>query len=142
MNFLHLGLIAMVTPGAKIIHCVRDPVDTCLSCYFRPFAAPRFAFSTDLSALAGFYRGYHRLMKHFERVLPLDILKVQYTDLVDAPETAAQSMMAFVGQPWNPTVHGTLSRESLGDGREWPVARSAERYAHRVGPLLGLARLG
>ena len=81
-NFLHLGLAAILTPQARVIHCVRDPVDTCLSCYFQHFAGPANAFASRLDALSSFYGQYHRLMKHWASVLPLEVMTVRYEDVV------------------------------------------------------------
>jgi len=44
-NFLSLGLIRLLFPRGRVIHILRDPVDTCLSCYFQPFhRAQAYAF--------------------------------------------------------------------------------------------------
>ena len=60
-NFLHIGLIAAaLPPGARIIHCRRDPVDTCLSCYGKLFQNEQ-NFSYDLGELGGFHRDYQRV---------------------------------------------------------------------------------
>ena len=63
-NFLHLGLIHLLFPGAKIVHMQRDPQDTCLSTFFHHFS-PYYAFSTRLTWLGEYYRDYARLMKHW-----------------------------------------------------------------------------
>ena len=55
LNCRHLGLIALLFPRARIIHCVRDPLDTCLSCYFQDFG-PRHAYSCDLRHVGLYYR--------------------------------------------------------------------------------------
>ena len=60
-NYLHLGVIATLFPRARIIHCRRDPVDTCLSCYFQNFGEP-MGFTLDLGHLGLYYREYERLM--------------------------------------------------------------------------------
>ena len=67
-NFLHLGLIALLFPRARLIHCLRDPLDTCLSCYFQDFGS-RHRFSCDLEQLGRCYRNYQRLMAHWHATL-------------------------------------------------------------------------
>jgi Flp pilus assembly protein TadD len=141
-NFLHLGLIAAVSPGARVIHCVRDPVETCLSCYFKHFTVSRYAFSNNLNALAGFYREYHRLMRHWREVLPIDILDVDFEDLVaDSGEVHAR-MMEFMGLEWIPDVHGPAPSVTTLPGMAQAVTEPSTRYGHRLGPLRGLAVLG
>ena len=80
-NFLHLGLISLLFPKALIIHCQRDAMDTCLSCYFSDFASGNL-FSFDQKNLGEYYRQYDRLMAHWHSVLDVPILSVQYEHLV------------------------------------------------------------
>ncbi len=147
MNFLHLGLIAMVTPVAKVIHCVRNPVDTCLSCFFQHFGGPHYAFSTELESLASFYREYDRLMKHFSEVLPLQIQTVRYEDMVEDAEATSRSMLDFLGVEWAPEVlRFHENRREVGTASYAQVRRPiyrtsvgrSDRYAHRLGPLMAL----
>ena len=68
-NFMWIGLIHMLFPKARIIHCKRNPIDTCLSIYSTYFTA-RMDFSSDRGDLVFFYRQYQRLMAHWREVLP------------------------------------------------------------------------
>jgi tetratricopeptide (TPR) repeat protein len=94
-NFLHLGLIALLFPGARIIHCRRDPLDICLSCYFQNFAL-RPPYSFDLGDLGSFHRQYERLMQHWQAVLPLPILDVRYEELVQDLEGGTRRVLQFL----------------------------------------------
>src|SRR5262249_2670141 len=78
-NFMHLGLIATLFPRARIIHCRRDPLDVCLSCYFQNFQNVDFAWS--LEDIGAYYRSYDKLMGHWSRVLPVPMHEVQYEEL-------------------------------------------------------------
>jgi hypothetical protein len=80
-NFHHIGLIATLFPNAKIIHCLRDPRDTCLSIFFGDFVGSH-PYSYDLTNLGRYFRQYERLMTHWHEVLPGRILDVKYEDLV------------------------------------------------------------
>ena len=102
LNFLHLGLAALLLPNTRVIHCRRAPMDTALSCYFMHFKDTH-AFSTDLSWLGSFYVQYERLMSHWKRVLPLPILDVQYEEMVSYPEETMRRVVDFVGLPWHPS---------------------------------------
>ncbi len=98
-NFLCLGLIQLLFPGARIIHCVRDPRDTCLSCYFQLFSG-RHPYAYDLEQLGVYYLEYRRLMTHWHRVLDLPILELRYEDLVEHPEYTSRSLIEFCDLPW------------------------------------------
>ena len=63
-NFWKIGLIRMILPGAKIIHTVRDPIDTCVSCFSKLFSSGH-AFSYELAELGRYYRRYRDLMAHW-----------------------------------------------------------------------------
>ena len=78
-NAFNLGLIAVLFPKATIIHCVRNPLDTCLSCFFQMFAED-IAYSCNLTALGTQYRQYERMMAHWKTVLPNPILDVVYEE--------------------------------------------------------------
>jgi tetratricopeptide (TPR) repeat protein len=101
-NYLRLGLIARLLPGAKVIHCQRDPLDTCLSCYFQNFASG-LSFTYDLGHLGLVYRQYERLMAHWREVLPLPILDLRYEDLIADQEAVSRRLVAFCGLPWDET---------------------------------------
>ena len=98
-NFMHLGLIAILFPGAQIIHCRRDPLDTCLSCYFTSFADD-FQFANDLNTLGRYYLDYHRLMEHWHNVLPIRILNVQYEDLVTNTDRIVREVVGHCELGW------------------------------------------
>ncbi len=100
-NFLHLGLIAAVFPRARVIHCVRDAMDTCLSCYFQNFGG-NIPFAYDLSNVGRFYKDYERLMAHWKSVVELPILDVVYEDLVGDQEAVSRRMVEFAGLEWDP----------------------------------------
>ena len=98
-NYQFLGLIALLLPDARIIHCRRDPLDTCLSCYLTNFAG-EMGFARNLAHLGACYRDYERLMDHWRRVLPLPILDVQYEELVRDQERVSRDMVNFAGLEW------------------------------------------
>lgn len=98
-NFHHVGLIATLFPNAKIIHCRRDPRDTCLSIFFGDFVGSH-AYSYDLTNLGRYYRQYERLMAHWHKVLPGRILDVSYEDLVEQQEDWSRRMVKFCDLDW------------------------------------------
>ena len=98
-NYLHLGVIATLFPRARIIHCRRDPIDVCLSCYFQNFHEMAFSFS--LEDIGAFYRLYEQIMAHWTQVLPMPIHEVCYEELVQNQEAVTRRLLAFCGLDWD-----------------------------------------
>lgn len=94
-------MIALMFPKARIVHCRRDPLDTCVSCYFQNFARGQ-EYSFDLRELGRFYRDYRRLMAHWAEVLPVAVLEVPYEALVADQEQVSRALLAFCGLDWDP----------------------------------------
>jgi tetratricopeptide (TPR) repeat protein len=100
-NFFYAGVIALCLPRARIIHCRRDPVDTCLSCYTKLFIGEQ-NFSYDQAELGRFYCAYIKLMDHWRRVLPPEkFIEVDYEAMVDDMETEARRLVSFCGSAWD-----------------------------------------
>lgn len=99
LNFLHLGLIALLFPGTRIIHCVRHPLDTCLSSYCIDFLQGNY-HAYNLADLGGFYLQYEKLMRHWKTVLDIPMMEVRYEELVHDQEQVSRSMIEFLGLQW------------------------------------------
>ncbi len=100
-NYLFAGLIHLTLPNAKIIHTVRNPVDTCISCFSKLFTTGQ-NHTYDLGELGRYYKRYEHLMEHWRRVLPPSrILDVQYEDVVADLETQARRILAYCELPWD-----------------------------------------
>jgi tetratricopeptide (TPR) repeat protein len=101
-NFVFAGLIHLALPNAVIIHTIRDPVDTCLSCFSKLFSAEQ-KHTYDLGELGRYYRRYRMLMAHWRDVLPAGrILDVRYEDVVSDLERQARRIVAHCGLDWDP----------------------------------------
>ncbi len=150
-NFLHLGAAALIAPGARVIHCRRDPVDTCFSCFRQNFHATH-DYATELTALGAYWRGYDRLMAHWRAAQPLPMFEVSYEALVADPEPVARALLAFLGLEWHPACLETRARQRVVNTASYdqvrrPIYRSsvgrAAPYAAHLAPLraaLGLER--
>lgn len=99
-NFLHLGLIAQALPGVRIIHCTRNPLDTCLSIYFHKFNA-NHPYATDLKALGQYYRLYELLMGHWRQAIGAQMLDVSYEALLADQATVARQLLDHCGLEWH-----------------------------------------
>jgi tetratricopeptide (TPR) repeat protein len=144
-NFLHLGLIALCFPGSKVLHCMREPADTCLSCHFQNFGPAAHPYTHDLATLGRYYRDYRRLMDHWAAVLDLPVMAVRYEALVAEPERVSREMVDFLGLPWNADClrffeSERFVRTASQDQVRRPVYRSSvgrwRHYAAHLGPLL------
>jgi tetratricopeptide (TPR) repeat protein len=99
-NFLYLGLVALLCPNARIIHCSRNPADTCLSCFQNPLADGH-AYSKDLTTLGLYYREYSRLMRHWKMALPTPIYELNYERFTADFEGESRRLIEFIGLPWD-----------------------------------------
>jgi tetratricopeptide (TPR) repeat protein len=99
-NFLHLIFIRLLFPEARIIHCVRNPLDTCLSIYSLEFTGYH-DYAYDLSSLGKYYREYDRLMRHYRDEVGFSMLEVSYEDLVNDVEAWSRKIIAYCGLEWN-----------------------------------------
>jgi hypothetical protein len=100
-NFHCLGLIHLLLPKARVIHCRRHLVDTCLSMYFLPFGQ-RLDFISDKGDLAFAYHRYARLMEHWRALLPPDrFIDVDYEELATDRERVTRRLIAFTGLDWH-----------------------------------------
>ena len=144
-NYYFAGLIHLALPNAKIIHSVRDPVDTCVSCFSKLFTAEQ-NHTYDLGELGRYYKRYEQLMAHWHRVLPAgSILDVRYEDVVADLEKMARRIIAYCGLPWDDrclSFHETdrpVRTASATQVRQ-PIYKSAigrwRVYEEELGPLL------
>ena len=100
-NFRNIGLIAQLFPAARIIHCTRHPLDTCLSCYFAQFGTAAHGYACDLETVGKYYLQYRRLMEHWHSIFPERILTVSYRQLVLDQEKTTHRLTEFYGLDWD-----------------------------------------
>ncbi|MGN7725785.1 tetratricopeptide repeat-containing sulfotransferase family protein [Luteimonas sp. 22616] len=110
-NFLNLDFICRALPQARILHMVRDPVETCFS-NLRELFSDANPWSYDQLELAAYYRQYRRLMAHWHTVWPGRILDVDYARLTREPEAVMREVAAFCGIAFDPAMleHRSRSR--------------------------------
>jgi tetratricopeptide (TPR) repeat protein len=149
-NSDYLGIIHSVFPKARVLYVRRDPIDSCLSCYFQDFP-PTLNFTLDLSELAHYYREHRRLMEHWRAALPSGtLLDVPYEELIADQEGWTRRIVEFLGLPWDDRC---LSFYSLDRGVRtasyWQVRQKIYKssvgrwrnYEKFIGPLLELKGL-
>lgn len=95
-NFLHIGLIRLILPNAKIIDARRAPMACCFSGFKQLFAEGQ-DFSYNLEDIARYYQAYLKLMTHWQQVLPDFVLTVNHEDVVDDLEKQVRRILDFCG---------------------------------------------
>ena len=142
-NFQHLGLVRLLLPNARIIHCRRDPMDTAFSIYTQQFESGN-AWAYDFDDIAAFYAGYERLMGHWREVLPDPPLEVSYERLISTPDAVCREMLDHLDLSWHDDcLEFHRSTRAVGTASNWqvrqPLYRSSvgrwRRYATFLEPL-------
>lgn len=143
-SFVHLGLFSILFPKGRIIHCVRDPRDTCFSIYSNNFAKEN-EFAYDLEHVAEFYRFYRLIMEHWQSALPDKIFHVTYEELVENQARVSRELLEHCELPWDDRClrpHETV-REirslSIWQVRQPVYASSVarwQRFEQHLGPLI------
>jgi tetratricopeptide (TPR) repeat protein len=147
-NSDHLGLIHSVFPSARIVYVRRDPIDTCISCYFQQFSSGH-NFTMDLADLTHYYREHRRLISHWQSVLPPGaLLEIPYEELTADQEGWTRRILEFVGLEWNDRcLQFHLTERPVMTASFWQVRQKLYRnavgrwrnYRRFIGPLRELA---
>ena len=142
-NFLHIGLIRLILPNAKIIDARRDPMACCFSGYKQLFAeGQEFTYSRE--HIGRYYQGYVKLMAHWDKVLPGFVLKVQHEDVINDLDGQVKRLLDFCGLPFEQAcvdfhqTKRTIKTPSSEQVRQ-PIYRSGmeqwKHYQKHLGPL-------
>jgi len=99
-NMMMIGLIKIALPNARIIHCVRDAKDNCLSIYKQNFTTGNYRFAYDLKTIGQFHGEYQLLMKHWHEVMPGAIYDVNYEALTHNPEHEIRKLLSACDLEW------------------------------------------
>lgn len=144
-NFMNIGLIRLMFPKARIIHCLRDPIDTCLSIYTNAMTPAHNYYKSDLATLGTYYRHYQNLMAYWHEMFPGKILDIHYEDVVANTELNSRRIIEYLGLPWRDEVlkregsQGAVKTLSAWQVRQ-PIYSSAKgkwrRFEKHLGPLI------
>lgn len=143
-NFMYIGMIRLILPDAKIIHCLRDPVDTCLS-IFKNFFTGLHEHAYDLRELGGYYNLYQDWMEYLNGLLPGHIFNITYEDIIANQESETRKMLEYCGLPWDEaclSFHKTARpvRTASSEQVRRPIYNSSvglwRRYEKKLGSLL------
>jgi len=112
-NCFYIGMIYRMLPRAKIIHAMRDPMDSCFSCFTRLFKQG-MTFAYDQNALARYYMLYAEVMKYWHAVLPKGtILDLSYEVMVANHEAESKRLLDYIGLPWDPNCLNFYNNERV-----------------------------
>ena len=144
LNYLYGAIIHAALPNAHLLHLARHPMATCYA-VFKTLFNQGYPFSYDLTEVADYYIGYHRLMTHWRRVMPDIILDVSYEKLVTSPAREARRVFDHCGLEWNDSCLDIGQRASASTTasaaqvRRPIYATSVDLWRHYAGPLAGVA---
>jgi tetratricopeptide (TPR) repeat protein len=145
-HFRNLGLIRRLFPKARIVHCLRDPMDTGLSCYMQNFVED-YPWSCDLAHIGCFINAYRQLMDHWRTVISNGFMEVSYEDLVDDPEPHIRNLIQFLGLDWDEACMAHhQSRRTVLSASSWQVRQpiytsSKGRAVHYANELVALRKV-
>ena len=144
-NMMMIGLIKIALPNAKIIHCVRDAKDNCLSIYKQNFTTGNYRFAYDLKTVGQFHKQYQLLMTHWHEVMPNSIYDLSYESLTHNPEIEIRKLLEECDLDWQENcLHfdksaGVVKTASAYQARQ-PMYTSSvnlwEKYQEYLKPLL------
>ena len=139
-NFLYLGQIQLMFPAARVVRCRRDALDTGWSC-FRQYFTAAHEWACDLADIGRYHRAQERLMDHWQGVLSLPILSVDYEDLIDDQEKVSRRLIEFLGLEWDPAcLDFHQSKRTVFTASNWqvrkPLYKSAIGRAKAYGKFL------
>jgi tetratricopeptide (TPR) repeat protein len=144
-NYLQLGLIALLFPNARLIHCRRDLRDIAVSCWLTSFR--KIPWANDPRHIAGRFASYRTVMDHWLKVLPVPMLEVNYEQTVDDVEATARKLIDWCGLDWDPAclsfheTKRTVRTASAAQVRQ-PIYRRAvarwKNYERELGPLFAM----
>lgn len=144
MNFQYIGFIAAALPGARFLHCIRNPIDNCLSIFKLPFEKSH-SYAHSLTALGQYYRRYVGLMAHWAGIFGDRILDIRYEDTVADVEAQSRRLLEFLQLPFDESVltfHESdriVKTPSASQVRQPIYATAVERwrrYEKHLGPLI------
>lgn len=142
-NYEQLAFIALMFPNAHVVHCVRDPMDTCTSCFMHNFEISH-GYNADLLTLGQYYREYYDLMAHWRSVLPLKMIDVRYEDLIADQEGTTRNLIQFLDLEWDAACLAFFETDrQVKTPSRWQVrqpiygssVKSWKRYEQHLDPL-------
>ena len=139
-NHEFIGFIRAILPDAKIVDLRRDPIDTCLSCYFQRFGVG-LEFSYSLTGIASKYALYHETMKNWS--IDFDMFTFSYEEHIASPHQSMQRLFTYLDVP-APSEFSISDNHAVATASAWqvrqPLYKSSikrwENYKKHLDPLI------
>ena len=145
LNFTWLGFIKLIFPNAKIVHCVRNPLDTCLS-LFKNYFIGGVDFSYDLTELGEYYNLYREIKTFWDNILPNYCVNINYEELIRDPKKQIEKLLNGCNLEWDENClqfynnKHFLSTGSNSINVHQPIYRTSmqswKRYEKQLQPLI------
>ena len=143
-NFANIGFLKMILPNAKVINAQRNPLDSCISSYKQLFYKGQ-SWSYDLFEIAEYYLEYQRMMDHWHKLFPGEILDLKYENLINNQEDETESLLKYCGLEWEEQclkfyeTERSINTASSEQVRQ-PIYKGAmnawKNYESHIGPLI------
>ena len=150
LNFTWLGFIKIIFPNAKVVHCIRDPLDNCVS-LFKNYFVGGVDFSYDLTDLGMYYNLYKDLMKFWENILPNYCTYIFYEELINNPKNEIKKLLSECNLPWDENCmqfYNSVNKISTGSNSiniHKPLYKSSmsytDRYERHLRPLFEILKI-
>ena len=99
-NFLNIGLIKLILPKSKIVHCCRDPKDNIFSIFKNYFTGNKIPYASDLAEIVEYYNLYADLMNFWNKLIPNFILNLKYENLINDTEKEVKILLNYCDLSW------------------------------------------
>lgn len=146
-NCFYIGMIYRMLPEAKIIHAMRDPMDSCFSCFTKLFNHS-MPYAYDQEALGQYFMHYATIMQHWHQVLPKGVIfDLPYEIMVADHENQTRKLLDYIGLPWDPNCLNfynnarLVKTASMAQVRKPIYQTSVKRWEHFTDELQTLARI-
>ena len=143
-NFANIGFLKMILPNAKVINAQRNPLDSCISSYKQLFYKGQ-SWSYDLFEIAEYYLEYQRMMDHWHKLFPGEILDLKYENLINNQQDETESLLKYCGLEWEEQclkfyeTERSINTASSEQVRQ-PIYKGAmnawKNYESHIGPLI------
>ena len=149
LNFTWLGFIKLIFPNAKIVHCVRNPMDTCVS-LFKNYFVGGVDFSYDLIEMGEYYNLYRDIMLFWNNILPNYYVNIFYEELINDPKKQIEKLLNVCNLEWNESCmqfynnKHFMSTGSNSINIHQPIYKTSmqywKRYEKQLQPLLEILK--
>ena len=126
-NYLHIGIISLLFPHARIVHMKRNPYAVGLSIFCQNFSKPP-GWTSSLDDIGRYYANYHGMMNHWESHSPIKIHTVVYEELLSDPERVTRNLFAYCGEKWTADcLNFHKNRNVVQTASNWQVRQPLNR---------------